>query len=166
VRCLKILWNRRVLIVMFSFAMQRSYATVNPAETTTKAKLVSGVPDILTVGETARLLESAEADVLPFLAIGCFAGLRPAELSRLEWENVDFEAGLIEVTADKSKTARCRFVKIRLNLAAWLAPYRAHKGQVCCGKPSETRRGHRASRWHRRMAIQCTPPSALRTCCG
>lgn len=142
---------RRVLIVMFNFAMQRGYATENPAGTTAKAKVVSEVPGILTVAETARLLESAEADVLPFLSIGCFAGLRRAELMRLEWGNVDFEAGLIEVTADKSKTARRRFVKIRPNLAAWLAPYRAHKGQVGCGnlrkRVEATRRAAGIAEW-------------------
>jgi len=31
------------------------------------------------------LLKSAMPDVLPYFAIGCFAGLRPAELERLDW---------------------------------------------------------------------------------
>jgi len=122
---------RRLLIVMFNFAIQRGYATTNPAETTAKAKVVSEAPGILTIGEAARLLDNATADVLPFLAIGCFAGLRPAELARLEWANVDFDSSLIEVTAEKSKTARRRFVKLQPNLAQWLAPYRASKGRVC-----------------------------------
>ncbi len=123
---------RRVVVVMFNFAVQRGYAVRNPAESTAKAKVIDETPGILTVEETARLLESAATEILPFLAIGCFAGLRPAELSRLEWENVDLEAGLIEVTAAKSKTARRRFVRIQPNLAEWLAPFRAHKGLVGC----------------------------------
>lgn len=122
---------RRVVGSAFNFAVQRGYAASNPAEKTAKAKLVGGVPGILTATETARLLESADADVLPFVAIGCFAGLRAAELGRLEWSNVDFTAGLIEVTAANSKTARRRFMKIQPNLAQWLAPFGASKGRVC-----------------------------------
>lgn len=142
---------RRVLVVMFNFAVQRGYAVANPAETTAKAKVIDGAPGILSVGETARLLETASADVLPYLAIGCFAGLRPAELARLEWENVDFEAGLIEVTAEKSKTARRRFVKIQPNLAEWLSPYAGRKGAAGCPNLRKTveaaRRGAGVAEW-------------------
>jgi len=40
---------RRVLIVMFNFAMQRGYAASNPADKTSKAKDVDEAPGILTV---------------------------------------------------------------------------------------------------------------------
>ena len=66
------------------------------------------------------------------MLIGAFAGLRPAELSRLKWENIDRNAGLIEVTAKTAKTARRRFVKIQPNLAEWLLPHFGRKGAVCC----------------------------------
>jgi integrase len=122
---------RRVVIVMFNFAVQRGYATNNPAEKTAKAKEVDEAPGILTVAEVARLMESAEPDVLPYLAIGCFAGLRPAELARMDWSAVHFDAGLIEVTAKKAKSSRRRFIKIQPNLANWLASYRASRGPVC-----------------------------------
>jgi integrase len=122
---------RRVLIVAFNYAIQRGYAVgQNPADTTAKAKEVDGPVGILTIKETIRLLKAATAETLPYFAIGCFAGLRPAELSRLDWSNVDFEAGLIEVTAKNSKTARRRLVKIQPNLTKWIAPYRLHTGRV------------------------------------
>jgi integrase len=121
---------RRVLIVAFNFALGRGYCSSNPAEKTAKAKPVEGTVGILTVDETSRLLENADAELLPYVAIGAFAGLRSAELERLDWKEVDLRAGLIEVTAANAKTARRRFVKIRPNLSQWLKPYAKHRGAV------------------------------------
>jgi integrase len=59
------------------------------------------------------------------LAIGAFAGLRTAELLRLEWADIDFKSGKINVSASKSKTARRRLIACAPNLRAWLAPYAA-----------------------------------------
>jgi integrase len=121
---------RRVLIVMFNYATQRGYATSNPAESTAKAKVVGEKPGILTVSEMARLLESGSADILPYLAIGGFAGLRRAELERLDWTEIDFDSDLIEVTAKKAKGARRRFVKIKPNLREWLLLVRKRSGKL------------------------------------
>ena len=69
--------------------------------------------------------------MLPFWAIGAFAGLRRAEIERLTWSEVDFDADVIEVKASKSKTASRRLVTIQPNLREWLAPYRTRIGRVC-----------------------------------
>jgi integrase len=121
---------RRVLITAFSFALGRGYCVGNPAEETARAKEVESPVGILTVNETARLLESAPVELLPYIAIGAFAGLRRAELERLDWQEVDLQAGLIEVTASKAKSARRRFVKIQPNLARWLQPHAQLSGNV------------------------------------
>jgi integrase len=119
--------------MMFNHAIARGYATSNPAEKTAKAKVVDSPPGILTVQQTARLLEAASPELLAHVAIGAFAGLRRAELERLDWSDVHFDdTDLIEVTAQKSKTARRRFVKIQPNLREWLLPVRKHTGKVTC----------------------------------
>src|SRR5215471_19953791 len=114
---------RRVLITAFNFALGRGYCVGNPAEQSAKAKEIASPVGILTVDQTARLLESAAPELVPFIAIGAFAGLRRAELERLDWQEVDLQSGLIEVTASKSKSARRRFVRIKPNLAKWVRPY-------------------------------------------
>jgi integrase len=57
--------------------------------------------------------------------------LRRAEIERLIWSEVDFDAGVIEVKASKAKTASRRLVTIQSNLREWLAPYRTCIGRVC-----------------------------------
>jgi integrase len=88
-------------------------------------------PGILTVTQAARLLESATPDILPYIAIGLFAGLRRAELERLDWSEIDFAEGHIEVTAEKSKSKIAnRFIPIQPNLREWLFPFRKVRGNV------------------------------------
>jgi integrase len=119
---------------LFAFGMTRRWCTENPVLHATRAKETDGDIVILSVAQTAQLLEAASAETLPLWAIGAFAGLRRAEIERLDWAQVDFEAGLIEVKARHSKTARRRLVTMQPNLRAWLAPYRARRrGAVCPG---------------------------------
>jgi integrase len=68
---------------------------------------------ILTITQAARLLESATREGLPYIAIGLFAGLRRAEIERLDWSEIDFESGLIEVTADNAKNSWFGFIPLR-----------------------------------------------------
>src|SRR4029450_1734820 len=121
---------RRILVVAFNFAKGRGYCVTNPAEQSAKAKEIESAVGILTVDQTARLSESASADLVPYLAIGAFAGLRRAELERLDWQEVDLQSGLIEVAAAKAKSARRRFVRIQPNLLRWLRPHSQLSGNV------------------------------------
>src|SRR5215831_1126648 len=149
--------SRRVLRTAFSFAVNRNYCVDNPAAKTAKAKEIEGTVGILTLAETARLLEAADAELVPFIAIGAFAGLRRAELERLDWSEVDLESGLITVQAKKAKSARRRFVKIRPNLSTWLAPYARHRGAVT---PGNCRKMFEAARTA--AGIKHWPSNALR----
>jgi integrase len=117
--------------VLFSFAKRRGYVTENPVADVERAKERETEIAILSVNDLARLLECASSDLLPFWAIGSFAGLRRSEIERLTWSEVDFDADVIEVKASKSKTASRRLVTIQPNLRAWLAPYRTRIGRVC-----------------------------------
>jgi integrase len=149
--------SRRVLRTAFNFAQSRGYCVGNPASLSAEAKEIEGTVGILTVAETARLLEAADAELIPFIAIGAFAGLRRAELERLDWSEVDLESGLITVKAIKAKSARRRFVKIRPNLATWLVPYAAHRGPVT---PANCRKMLEATR--AAAGIKHWPSNALR----
>jgi len=117
-------------VLAFNFAVKRGYATDNPAKQTDKAKEPSGDVGILSISEAAQLLECATPEVLPYIALGLFAGLRRAEIQRLDWSEIDFGSGLIKVKAEKSKTAQKRFVAIQPNLKEWLLPVRKHRGRI------------------------------------
>jgi integrase len=149
-------WLR--LSVLFEFARKRHWCAKNPLEEVEKAKWKGVDPGILTPEQFARLLETAGPETLPYWAIGGFAGLRSAELERLEWQDIDLEACLVEVTRSKSKTASRRHVAIRPALVAWLTPYRGQtSGKVC---PPNLRKHLKLDR--ERAGIQNWPPNGLR----
>jgi integrase len=77
--------------------------------------------DIFTSSELAALLRNASTKLTPCLALAAFAGLRSAEILRLDWSDVERRPGFIEVAAHKAKTAARRIVPISENLSHWLA---------------------------------------------
>ena len=114
---------RTVIHTFFEFAVARGYAMDNPAAGLEKVKVVRGGTAIYTPKEIGKLLTAAQPDFLPCIAIGAFAGLRSAEIERLEWSDIDFSGGHIIVGAEKAKNASRRVIPISDNLAAWLRGY-------------------------------------------
>lgn len=80
--------------------------------------------------EMKRLIAAADDRILPMIVIGGFAGLRHAEIARLEWQDVDLEEGFIEVKAENAKTDTRRIVPLRENLKAFLRPLAKKSGKV------------------------------------
>ena len=118
--------------MLFNYGIARGYCLANPIKQTAKAKEVDRPPGILSVAQSANLLAHAGPEILPAIALGLFAGLRPeSETWKLRWEDIDFESRLIDVAAERTKTAQRRFVKMADNLVAWLLPFRKDAGAVC-----------------------------------
>jgi integrase len=114
----------RTVGAVFSYAMHSELVTENPFRKVQKPTVADadGVA-VFTPEQMGALLREAHSDWLPLLAIGGFAGIRPEELRRLDWEEVDLKGGFIEVKASKSKSGKRRLVTISKNLRAWLLPY-------------------------------------------
>jgi integrase len=119
--------------VMFSYAERRRVIDSNPVLRTAQPKLVDKPPEIFSVDELTALLHAALSnapDAVPMLAIGSFAGLREAEIKRLDWAEVDQRRGHIEIKSSKAKSARRRIIEMQPNLCEWLRPYAGMTGAV------------------------------------
>ena len=80
--------------------------------------------------EFQALLNASKDDLAslrPIVAVGGLAGLRTAELLRLDWADIWRIPDHIEITAGKSKTRQRRLVEICSALKQWLENYRAKK---------------------------------------
>lgn len=121
---------RMLAINAFNFAASLGYCEKNPAESALAAKEIAKPVGILRPDELARLLAEMRGDYLPYVAIGAFAGLRCAEILRLDWREVNLDDGFIEVSARNSKTSSRRIVKVHSCLAAWLRPLAKSSGLV------------------------------------
>ncbi len=103
----------------------------NPVAFTAKPTLIDRPPEIFAVDDLRALLEASqrtELSVLPMLAIGAFAGLRDAEIKRLEWDEVDLARGHIEVKAAKAKSARRRPIPYTAESCGVVAPLQRFGG--------------------------------------
>src|SRR6266481_3893147 len=119
--------------VLFSYAERRRMIDSNPVLRTARPKLADLPPEIFTVDELSALLNAAAKrapDVVPMLAIGAFAGVREAEIKRLDWSEVDQRRRHIEIKSSKAKSARRRIVEMQPNLREWLGPYAEMTGAV------------------------------------
>jgi integrase len=120
------------LHTLFEYCRTQGWLTINPLADVPRARINQDASiGILSVEETARLLESADQLTLPYWLFSMFCGLRSAEVQRLEWKDVHWEERLVEVPSLKSKTASRRFVALRANLLEWLEPYRDARGPIC-----------------------------------
>lgn len=80
--------------------------------------------------EVSQFLTYSRTEVVPFVAIGAFAGLRTTEIERLDWSEVHLKERFIEIKASKAKTASRRLVPISDNLAKWLKSHVKEHGRV------------------------------------
>jgi integrase len=121
---------RSALSVLFKYCRQKGYVNRDWAELdmielpTVKAPETS----VFTPSDVKAILDHSFPHAVPATAILAFAGLRPAEIERLDWADIGDQ--YITVNAGKAKTASRRTIPIQQNLAQWLRPYRGNVGRV------------------------------------
>lgn len=124
---------RRLIVTLFNFARQRGYIGREHAEEVAeipRPKIEAVETGVFTPSAMAGLLHAAGDELRAALAIGGFAGLRTAEIHRLNWSDIHLGEGVIIVGADKAKTATRRVVPISDNLMAWLKPLAKSEGAI------------------------------------
>jgi integrase len=124
---------RIVLVACGNWAEGRGYLVKggSPFPAMVRYKETKSAVSIFTPENIASLLTKADTTLRPFLALGAFAGLRMAELQRLDWKEIDLDRGFITVDASKAKTRQRRLVPISDNLKLWLTPCKQTSGPVC-----------------------------------
>ena len=148
---------RAVLSAMWTFAVRRAYASANVIQLVDKTSVVRDHIPTFSVDQLTSLLAAASADYLPVVAIGAFAGLRPEEINKLQWEDLDFHERTIRVNASAAKTRKKRFAEISDNLLDWLQPY---AGRTGCVAPRNLQKLRRATM--KAANIEKWPPDILR----
>ena len=116
--------RNRLLTVrtFFNFAVRRGYAPRNPAATVDLPAPPAAPPALHSPAQVRAVLETArrvDLNVMRWLAVRYFAGLRGSEAQHLAEDHI--RAEFIEVTAAKAKTRTRRLIVIPPNLHAWLA---------------------------------------------
>jgi integrase len=125
---------RRNTVTLFSWAREQGYLLQERKTVAERAMTFAApdaAPEIFTSDELRKILAVCTPAMLPLIVIGAFAGIRSAEIDRLEWSEILWEQGYIEIKAKKAKTKSRRLVPLLPNLRAWLEPYRGRSGFIC-----------------------------------
>ena len=118
---------KRHLSGFFNWAIRNGKTNSNPVQQTVQVRITKETPEIYTLNQVEAILRKAEEIrpvLVPYLAIAFFAGIRPEEILRLCWQDIDLKIGEIHIRAGMSKTHSARLVHISENLKAWLVKYR------------------------------------------
>ena len=138
---------RRLVSTLFKFAIKRGYLPkdhdeINGVE---KASVDSGEIEVFSPTELQKLFDACltpvqergvcggtREEMIPYLAVAAFCGLRAAEIMRLDWAEIHLTGSekFIEVKASNAKTASRRTVPITANCAAWLERHAKTSGPV------------------------------------
>ena len=135
---------RAILSGVFSVGRRQGWCGENPV-------LVVEAPHVqeqeiapLALGEVKQLVATAQLPAhrgsLPAVALMLYAGVRPHEVTRLQWQDVDLEDHELRISPRHSKTGGARRIPLSRPLAQLLARS-AGAGRIC---PPNWR-----NRWHK-----------------
>ena len=118
----------------FIWAQKQNYIRQDKLPVTSlisKVREANPTPEIFTVEEMRKILKAATPEMIPYFAIGAFAGLRSTEIGRLDWSAIDLKTGYIRLEWEITKTRQRRLVPILPNLREWLQPHYRESGPIC-----------------------------------
>lgn len=144
--------GRAILHGVFAHAQRQLWCAENPAASVRLPAPEEHEIRPLTLPQLRRLLQTASLAehraCMPALGLMLWCGVRPAELTRLRWCDIDREEKVLVLRPRHSKTGGCRHIPLRPVLLAWLEAAggagTAGEGPVC---PSDWLR-----RWKRLRA--------------
>ncbi len=108
--------GRAVLHSIFAYGLRQGWCSHNPVAAIEIPPHEEKEIVPLTVSECRRLVEVAKTppfrDCLPALGLMLFAGVRPGEVARLRWTDINSEEGVLTIAARHSKTGGARRVEL------------------------------------------------------
>lgn len=148
-------WLNR-LSALFAFAVRRGYIAANPCDRLDRVTVDKKPPFILSPAQSQELLKVTPTVMRPYLVLGMFAGVRPEEIERLDWAQIDLEAGTAFVDG---KTRQRRLVKLEPVAVTELRKHPLRSGPVA---PSSST----ISRWRKQarrvLGLSSWPQDLLR----
>jgi integrase len=142
----------RTISPAFNRAVKEGWIDENPCTRIEKRDTGRHEIEILTLAECRKLMISCKdfrrdeskpsfnrkdaREAVAAVALMLFAGVRPGEVARLTWDNIDLDTGTIRVSNKKAKTDRSRVFNMPDTLREWLELTPPHKRTGIITPPS------------------------------
>ena len=126
---------RAMLHGLFEFALRREWCDKNPIKRIERKKVIEREIQPLKLAETRRLIKTAQRES-PSCGVAAallvYTGIRPREVRRLTWRDIDMEEKTITVRSQCSKTGGVRQVEIPPVLNRLLIPRKSENALHIC----------------------------------
>ena len=129
---------RAVLHAIFACGMRHGWCSSNPVAAIPRPILRESEVLPLSWPQLTRLMRTARRRqhiaCLPAVGMMLWAGIRPAEILRLQWEDIDWQEKVINLKPRHSKTGGSRHITLHPALAACLKQLhdvRSRTGSIC-----------------------------------
>jgi len=117
------------------FAVKRKYVPKDLLDAIQAVELPKVPPsktEIWSPDDLEEMLHACRPKLVPWLAIAAFAGVRTAEIKRLDWSDVKLDRKLVTVSAQDAKTRSRRVIPLCDAAVAWLKPHDRNSGKLAC----------------------------------
>ena len=127
--------DRAHIHALFSWAVKQTYLRVNVVSAYELPRLERKEPVSLSIQQAHNLLFFAaqvnKQSLVPYFALAIFAGLRPFEIKRARWEDIDWDEGIIRARQRKGG-GFTRSVELPQICIEWLTHIKGYekKGQI------------------------------------
>jgi integrase len=119
---------------VFSLALDFGYTAANPVTKIKKFRERSseenGEKSVLSAEETEKLFRAADPEVIPFLTLSFFCGIRVDTLRKLDWSEIKYDEKRVIVPRYKGKNDLRYRVSLSENALAWLRPHVKESGSL------------------------------------
>lgn len=109
--------GKTILNSIFVYGKRQGWCTNNPVDSIESPPVFEETIDILTISQIRALLRACEAPDLREmdapLRLMLWCGVRPGEVRRLRWSDIDAEEGVVYIDGRNSKTGGARVVPLR-----------------------------------------------------
>ena len=126
---------RTMLHGLFEFAFRREWCDKNPIKRIERKKVVEKEIQPLKLAETKRLIKTAQNESPEYAIVAAllvYTGIRPREVRRLTWRDIDTEEKTITVRSQCSKTGGVRQVEIPPVLNRLLITHKSQNSSHIC----------------------------------
>jgi integrase len=119
---------------VFSLALDFGYTAANPVAKIKKFRERSseknGEIHVLSAEQTEKLFRAVHSEVIPFLTLSFFCGIRVATLCGLDWSEIKYDEKRVIVPRYKGKNQLRYRVTLSDNALAWLKPHVKESGSL------------------------------------
>ena len=126
---------RTMLHGLFEFALRREWCDKNPIKRIERKKVIEKEILPLKLSETKRLIKTAQRESPEYAVVAAllvYTGIRPREVRRLTWRDIDTEEKTITVRSQCSKTGGVRQVEIPPVLNRLLITHKSENTSHIC----------------------------------